>query len=84
MKRGRLLGALALVPLLSLIVMESVAQVKEKPQRDAVQKLMKDGNWKEAYDGFSRLALDPADDPLLVGQDLTNAVQCLRNVNRHI
>ena len=35
------------------------------------QKLMNDGNFKEAYDGFSALALDPADDPAQVGDDLT-------------
>ena len=43
---------------------------------------MGDGNFKEAYDGFSALALDPADDPAQVGNDLTSAVQCLQRLNR--
>jgi len=50
--------------------------------RPKVAKLMRDGNWKEAYDILSKLAVDQADDPKLVGQDLNNAINCLRRLNR--
>ena len=53
------LGALLFVPALALM---TFAAIPEKPEREAAKKLMNDGNWKEAYDGFSALALDPADD----------------------
>ena len=43
---------------------------------------MKDGNWQEAYDAYSGLVLDPADDPLKAPEDLANAVQCLRSLNK--
>jgi len=51
-------------------------------QRDRMQKTMRDGNFKDAYEGFRRLALDPADDPLKVGEDLEMATQCLQRLNR--
>jgi len=48
--------------------------------RDKAVALQQQGNYKEAYDSLSVLALDPKDDPLQVGSDLTNAVQCLQNL----
>jgi len=51
-------------------------------QRDQALKAMRDGNFKEAYEALRRLALDPADDPLKVGEDLENATQCLQRLNR--
>ncbi|MFH0924912.1 MAG: MG2 domain-containing protein [bacterium] len=52
-------------------------------QRDKYSKLYNDGNYKDAYEGFSQLALDPNDDPLKVGEDMNKAVDCLRNLNRN-
>jgi uncharacterized protein YfaS (alpha-2-macroglobulin family) len=46
------------------------------------QKLMSDGNFREAYDGFRRLCLDPNAGAGQVGQDLVNAVQCLNHLGR--
>ncbi len=43
---------------------------------------MKAGNWKDAYQGFSASALDPQSDPTKVGEDLSNALQCLANLGR--
>src|SRR5262249_41067271 len=51
-------------------------------QRAALMKAVSAGNYKDAYDGLRKLALDPADDPALVGQDLTTAIQCLQNLGR--
>ncbi|MCI0358210.1 MAG: alpha-2-macroglobulin, partial [Planctomycetaceae bacterium] len=45
-------------------------------------KLMNDGNFKEAYDGFRKLCLDPKTEPGQVSSDLTNAVQCLYRLGR--
>ena len=79
MKRTSLLAALLSVPALVLM---TFAAVPAKPDRAAVRKLMSDGNFKEAYDGFSALALDPGDDPAEAGDDLTNAVACLQQLGR--
>ena len=46
------------------------------------QKLKNDGNFREAYDGFRRLCLDPNAGTAAVSQDLTNAVECLNNLGR--
>ncbi len=43
---------------------------------------MKAGNWKDAYQGFSASALDPNGDPTKIGDDLSNAVQCLNRLVR--
>ena len=40
------------------------------------------GNYRDAYDGFLRLVLDPHDDPLEVGKDLTEGIQCLQQLGR--
>ncbi|MGD1002832.1 MAG: alpha-2-macroglobulin, partial [Candidatus Brocadiia bacterium] len=79
MKRKTFLCALLSVPALVLM---TFAASPEKPDRGAAWKLMNDGNFKEAFDGFSALALDPADDQVQVGSDLTQAVACLRQLNR--
>jgi uncharacterized protein YfaS (alpha-2-macroglobulin family)/tetratricopeptide (TPR) repeat protein len=42
----------------------------------------KDGNFKDAFEAFQKLTLDPKDDRLLVAEDLANAIQCLRQLNR--
>ena len=52
------------------------------PSRDKVSQDLQNGNFADAYTGFSRLALDPNDDPLQVGSDLKTASQCLWNLGR--
>ena len=51
------------------------AQPSQQAQRDKLHKTMQAGNWKDAYDGLRKLALDPKDDPAKVGDDLTRAIQ---------
>jgi hypothetical protein len=70
-----LLGA-ALVP-----VIAEDAKVSQDDRPKAV-KLIGQGNLKEAYDVFARLAEDKADDARLVSQDLTNAISCLQQLGR--
>lgn len=50
--------------------------------RAQAQKQMKAGNWKDAYEAFRKLALDPQDAPLLVDDDLQNGMQCLNRLGR--
>ena len=50
--------------------------------RTAATKLKNDGNFKDAYDGFRKLCLDPKTEVGQVSQDLNNAVQCLYNLGR--
>ncbi len=51
-------------------------------RRQDAEKRFRDGNWKEAFDGFSTLALDPTDDAKEVGHDLTQAIECQRRLGR--
>jgi uncharacterized protein YfaS (alpha-2-macroglobulin family) len=50
--------------------------------RAALVKKFHDGNYKDAYEGLSLLAMDPKDDPDQVSQDLTHAVSALNNLGR--
>ncbi len=50
--------------------------------RKQAARLMREGNWKEAYEAFDKLASNPADDPLQVEQDLRHALTCLQRLGR--
>ena len=50
--------------------------------RENAQKLFNQGNYKEAYDLFSKLALGEEKVPSMVGDDLSRAVDCLLRLNR--
>lgn len=58
------------------------AEVEQGTMRQRAQKAQKDGNFKNAFEDFQKLALDPKDDPAQVSHDLTQAIQCLRQLNR--
>ncbi len=51
-------------------------------QREQAYKSYQEGNYKDAYDGYRKLALDPNDDPRLAGGDLSMATSCLQSLNR--
>jgi uncharacterized protein YfaS (alpha-2-macroglobulin family) len=80
--------ALSKVRILGVVVAVAAAAwlfAADKPQaeqRANMQKTMQAGNWKDAYEGFRKLALDPKDDASKVGEDLTNGVTCLYNLGR--
>ncbi len=57
-------------------------QAPDPKQRETGHQLMRDGNWKDAYERLAPLALNPRDDPARVGDDLTSAIQCLYNLGR--
>src|SRR5262249_45668367 len=50
--------------------------------RAGFQKQYDSGNYRDAFDGFSRLAFNAADDPRLVGADLTTAIGALQQLGR--
>ncbi len=50
--------------------------------RADAQKMYANRNYKDAYEAFSRLALDPAADSRQVGADLNMALECLQQLNR--
>ena len=75
-----LAGGLACLGLLGMWLM--AAEVDTATLRQRAQKAQKDGNFKNAYEDFQKLTLDPQDDPLLVGDDLSHAIQCLLQLNR--
>ena len=54
----------------------------DQPERDKAAKTMKNGNWKDAFESYRKLALDPAGDPMRIPADLDNAVACLQNLGR--
>ena len=50
--------------------------------RDNAQKLFNQGNFKDAYELFSKLALGEEKVPIQVGEDLSRAIDCLSRLNR--
>jgi uncharacterized protein YfaS (alpha-2-macroglobulin family) len=71
--------ALALVASVWLLAAD---QPPSQAQRDNFQKAFSSGNFKVAYDGFRKLALDPADDKSLVAGDLQMAIAALQQLGR--
>ena len=60
-----------------------IAEEAGKPvNRDEVKKQFDAGNFKVAYDGYRKLALDAKNDPKKVSEDLAMAVQSLRSLGR--
>src|SRR5581483_2758686 len=67
----------------ALVAVWAVAAPASQDQlRQTAQKAQQAGNYKDAYELFRKLALDKDDDSLKVGEDLTNGLQCLRNLGR--
>ncbi len=50
--------------------------------RERFDKLRAEGNFKDAYEGYRRLALDPKTEPGQVGADLKRAIECLVQLGR--
>lgn len=68
--------------LLSAAVWLIAANRTATPSRDALRKAFHAGNFKDAYEGLHKLALDPQDDPTEVSQGLTMALTCLQRLGR--
>ena len=54
----------------------------QQEQRPEMHNNFRQGNFKDAYDGFRKLVLAPDGAPRQVGGDLNMAVQCLQRLNR--
>jgi uncharacterized protein YfaS (alpha-2-macroglobulin family) len=82
MTRSLSLGRVGVVFLFAGVL--AVAASSQNPNaatlRSRAQKLLRDGNFREAYDGYRRLLLDA--NSAAVPQDLEQAVQCLNNLGR--
>lgn len=63
------------------LMAEEAKQDLDGQRRKALQS-QQDGNFKDAFILFQKLTLDPKDDRTLVAEDLTHAIQCLRQLNR--
>ena len=50
--------------------------------RTKAQNAYNNGNWKDAFELYRKLCLETENDPRMVGQDFTQAWQCLRRLNR--
>ncbi len=57
-------------------------QTEHQMLRQQARQAFKDGNWQDAYLVYQQLSLEVANDPKLIGHDLGQAWQCLRNLNR--
>src|SRR5215831_9178119 len=82
-------AAIVLALLLASIIVGPLSSGRATSQENAgnsdrvrFQKQYDDGNYKDAIEGFRRLALDAGDDPLQVGADLTMAVNALQQLGR--
>ena len=85
MRRVTTRAGLAFLSLLAVFLLALGPLVESAPRspverRAELQKILSDGNYKDAFEGFSALALDPNTNPQSVPQDLQQAVQCLNNL----
>ena len=72
----------SLVLLAGAVAAVGFLDARPPASREQCDKLAQQGNYKDACDGYRALALDPKDDPTLVGRDLQQAISCLMNLRR--
>ncbi len=86
MKPNRLSWAFGLAITLTVMAGATVlppADPKAREEsRQAAAKLMRDGNFKDAFARYEALASDPAEAPPAACADLDSAVACLQSLNR--
>jgi len=83
MKPSQWTSAAAIVLISAVVLLPAAEDGADRADRRArAAKLLGQGNYKEAHDIFSRLALDPSDGPKDVPEDLNHAIACLRQLNR--
>jgi len=71
-----------LFPFAVALLVVGAEPAKPEARRDALLKQFTAGNYKDAYEGLRKLALDPQDDRSKVGEDLSTAVTCLQYLGR--
>ncbi len=77
---SRLLAFLLAAFGIGLVGSESDAPFED---REAALRALQEGRYRDAFEIFEVLALDPETEPKQVDSDLLMAVQCLRNLARH-
>ncbi len=82
MPRSMGLRALCVLSVTALVAACLAAAEGHASNRDSAVRAMRAGNYKDAYESFRMLSLDPKDDPFKVGSDLQSAVQCLQFLGR--
>ena len=84
MKRSKSLLIITLVGIvLAITTARVLSQAVPTPElRTRATQQQQDGNFKDAYQIFRRLCLDPGNDGHHVGTDLGNGVACLRRLGR--
>ena len=87
MNRSRFFQASLLALVLLAVGAATVLSQAEKPpvpeRRAAAQKLFNEGNWRDAYNAYRELCLDPTNDGAEVGSvDLSLGIQCLHRLGR--
>ncbi|MDX1564565.1 MAG: MG2 domain-containing protein, partial [Phycisphaeraceae bacterium] len=74
------------VPASCLMVLATCYVFSQNPEPAALRaqasQRYRDGNYKDAYEAYRKLALDQESDPKLVGGDLRQAINCLQRLNR--
>jgi uncharacterized protein YfaS (alpha-2-macroglobulin family) len=81
-KRSASLLAAGLICAVAGLYLLAVEKETHKQQRERLTNAHKAGNYKVAYEGLRKLALDKTNDPKLVGGDLDLAIDCLRSLGR--
>ena len=71
-----------IVTLLLLAASGWAADISHPQIRRNAQDAYTNGNWNDAFELYRQLSLDTNTDPKMVGQDFTQAWQCLRQLNR--
>ena len=82
MKRNLFL-TLSFSLLVALVGLQGVAPgqgVEAKQTRQKAQNLMRQGNFKEAYEIFEKLCTSSEADQSMVSSDLTNAINCMNRL----
>jgi hypothetical protein len=76
---------ISLILIAAVLLISTPAGAEDTPHlqiRRQAQKAYTDNNWKDAYELYRRLSLDPKADPKRVDPDFTRAWQCLRQLNQ--
>lgn len=73
--------AMVIVTLVSSSIAAPAVETLEG-RRKAATTAMGNGNWKDAYEAFASLVVDPENKGWVAGSDLDSATQCLRKLGR--
>ena len=81
MSRRTILGIVPFVLLTGMIFLMA-ADAPLPDQRAAAKKLLDQGNWRDAYDIYSKLALSRDNSGRTLASDFNRSLDCLRNLQR--